>query len=90
MLALAHVRISQPDRSTALILMLDTTESSKGSGVYFNVVWASIDHLSNMHFGSSLTLREKFNKEKKWRQHGRLFALFFAPIDNFEEDLRPV
>ena len=36
------------------------------------------------------TLRENFNKEKKWRQHGRLFALFFAPIDNFEEDLRPV
>ena len=41
-------------------------------------------------FGSSLTLRENFNKEKKWRQHGRLFSLFFAPIDNFEEDLRPV
>ena len=40
--------------------------------------------------GSGKTLRENFNKEKKWRQHGRLFALFFAPIDNFEEDLRPV
>ena len=38
----------QEDGSTALIPTLDIKESTKGLGVYFNVVGDGIDHLSNI------------------------------------------
>ena len=44
----AHIRIPQPDGSTALIPTLKITESAKGLGVYFNVVGGGTDHLSHI------------------------------------------